>query len=374
MTVYAGSRSDGIAMRLDTCSHSITKTVHIHTLCFLKRLPERLWIKAEIRLFAHYVRMELCVHVSDLRKNYGHVHAVDGISFDVEYGKVFGFLGPNGAGKTTTIRVLTTLVSPTSGLVKIFGQDVVKHSREIRKRMGVVLQEPSFEANLRVARALELYGLMWGMPGEKRRDRARELLEKFELLSLSNVKNDELSIGQRRRVQVAREFMHDMDLLFLDEPTVGLDPSARRTLLDYVKKHVQGGLTVFFTTHIMEEAEYLCDEIAIINKGKIIATDTPAGLKQKYGGVKAVEIKLKEDSTAHSVMQMIGQISDGGSVIEMTAQDTIRISSAEAQEMLVKIIESLSKNAIQIESVSMNPPTLEEVFLTVIGNGNGNGT
>ena len=318
--------------------------------------------------------MELCVHVSDLRKSYGHVHAVDEISFDVEYGKVFGFLGPNGAGKTTTIRVLTTLVSPTSGLVKIFGQDVVKHSREIRKRMGVVLQEPSFEANLRVARALELYGLMWGMPGEKRRDRARELLEKFELVSFSNVKNDELSIGQRRRVQVAREFMHDMDLLFLDEPTVGLDPSARRTLLDYVKKHVQGGLTVFFTTHIMEEAEYLCDEIAIINKGKIIATDTPAGLKQKYGGVKAVEIKLKEDSTAHSVMQMIGQIADGGSVIEMTAQDTIRISSAEAQEMLVKIIESLSKNAIQIESVSMNPPTLEEVFLTVIGNGNGNRT
>lgn len=318
--------------------------------------------------------MELCVHVSDLRKSYGHVHAVDGISFDVEYGKVFGFLGPNGAGKTTTIRVLTTLVSPTSGLVKIFGQDVVKHSREIRKRMGVVLQEPSFEANLRVARALELYGLMWGMPGEKRRDRARELLEKFELVSFSNVKNDELSIGQRRRVQVAREFMHDMDLLFLDEPTVGLDPSARRTLLDYVKKHVQGGLTVFFTTHIMEEAEYLCDEIAIINKGKIIATDTPAGLKQKYGGVKAVEIKLKEDSTAHSVMQMIGQIADGGSVIEMTAQDTIRISSAEAQEMLVKIIESLSKNAIPIESVSMSPPTLEEVFLTVIGNGNGNRT
>jgi ABC-2 type transport system ATP-binding protein len=166
--------------------------------------------------------------------------------------------------------------------------------------------------------------------------------------------------------------MHDMDLLFLDEPTVGLDPSARRTLLDYVKKHVQGGLTVFFTTHIMEEAEYLCDEIAIINRGKIIATDTPAGLKQKYGGVKAVEIKLK-DSTAQSVKQIIGQIADG-SVIEMTAQDTIRIRSAEPQEMLVEIIASLSKNAVQIESVSMNPPTLEEVFLNVIGNENGNGT
>lgn len=311
--------------------------------------------------------MELCVHVSGLRKSYGQVHAVDGISFDIEYGKVFGFLGPNGAGKTTTIRVLTTLVNPTSGIVKIFGKDIVKHSREIKKRMGVVLQEPSFEANVTVDRALELYGLMWRMPGEKRRDRARELMEKFDLVSFSNMKNDELSIGQRRRVQVAREFMHDMDLMFLDEPTVGLDPAARRTLLDYVKKCVQSGLTVFFTTHIMEEAEYLCDEIAIINKGKITATDTPDGLKQRYGGVKTVEIKLK-DSTTQSVMHIIRQIADG-SVIETPAQDTIRIGSAEAQEMLVKIIEYLSKNGVQIESISINPPTLEEVFLTVIGGG-----
>src|ERR687884_29266 len=253
--------------------------------------------------------MEACIDVSDLRKSYRQVHAVDGVSFAVEYGRVFGFLGPNGAGKTTTIKVLTTLVHPTSGTVKIFGKDIVKYSREIKKHMGVVLQEPTFEGNLTVDRALELYGLMWGMSGEKRRDRARELLEKFDLTSFRNMKNDELSIGQRRRVQVAREFMHDMHLLFLDEPTVGLDPAARRTLLDYVKKHVQAGLTVFFTTHIMEEAEYLCDEIAIIDKGKIIAIDTPAGLKQKYGGVKAVEIKLK-DSPAQSVIQIIGQIAD----------------------------------------------------------------
>jgi ABC-2 type transport system ATP-binding protein len=309
--------------------------------------------------------MEPCIRVSDLRKSYGQVHAVDGVSFDVEYGKVFGFLGPNGAGKTTTIRVLTTLVNPTSGSVKIFGSDIVKHQREIKKRIGVVLQEPSFEANLTVERALELYGMMWGVSGEKRRDRARELLEKFDLASFKGMKNDELSIGQRRRVQVAREFMHDMDLLFLDEPTVGLDPAARRTLLDYVKKHVKSGLTVFFTTHIMDEAEYLCDEIAIINHGRIVATDTPAGLKQNYGGVKAVEIKLK-DGLAQSVMHLIRQIA-GGSVVETPAEGTIRISSADAQEMLVKIIESLSKNSIQIESVSVNPPTLEEVFLTMIG-------
>jgi ABC-2 type transport system ATP-binding protein len=310
--------------------------------------------------------MDPCISVSGLRKSYGSINAVDGVSFDVEYGKVFGFLGPNGAGKTTTIRVLTTVVHPTSGSVRIFGQDIVKHSREIKKRIGVVLQEPSFEANLTVERALELYGLMWGMPGEKRRDRARDLVEKFDLASFKGMKNDELSIGQRRRVQVAREFMHDMDLMFLDEPTVGLDPAARRMLLDYVKKHVKGGLTVFFTTHIMEEAEYLCDEIAIINKGRIIATDTPAGLKQRYGGVKALEIRLK-DSTAQSVMHIIRPIA-GASAIETPSEGTIRISSAEAQEMLVRIIESLSKNAVQIESVSVNPPTLEEVFLTVIGN------
>jgi len=309
--------------------------------------------------------MELCVHVSDLRKNYGQVRAVDGVSFGVEYGKVFGFLGPNGAGKTTTIKVLTTLVHPSSGTVRIFGKDIVKHQREIKKRIGVVLQEPSFEANLTVERALELYGLMWSVPGEKRRDRARELIEKFDLESFKSMKNDELSIGQRRRVQVAREFMHDSELLFLDEPTMGLDPAARRTLLDYVNKHVQGGLTVFFTTHIMEEAEYLCDEIAIINKGRMIATDTPADLKQKYGGVKAIEIKLK-DSTTQSVMHIIRPIA-GGSVIETPAEGTIRISSTEAQEMLVKIIVSLSKHSVHIESVSVNPPTLEEVFLSVIG-------
>lgn len=309
---------------------------------------------------------EPCIHVANLRKSYGQVHAVNGISFDVKYGEVFGFLGPNGAGKTTTMKILTTLIHPTSGTVQIFGKDIVKHQREVRKKIGVVLQEPSFEANLTVERALDLYGMMWGVTPEKRRDRARELLEKFDLEPFKNMKNEELSIGQRRRVQVAREFIHDMDLLFLDEPTVGLDPAARRTLLDYIKMHVKKGLTVFFTTHIMEEAEYLCDEIAIINRGNIIATDTPAGLKQKYGGVKAVEIKLK-DANAQSIIPVIRQKIADGTLVETPAADTIRISSVDAQEMLVAIIEILSKNSVQIDNVSINPPTLEEVFLSVIG-------
>ena len=304
----------------------------------------------------------------ELRKYYKNdIHAIDGISFNVEYGKVFGFLGPNGAGKTTTIKVLTTLIRPSSGKIHIFGKDIVKHSSEIRKRIGVVLQQPSFEANLTVERALNLYGFLWGLANEKRKDKLRELLHAFDLESLRNTKNDELSIGQRRRVQVAREFMHDMDLLFLDEPTVGLDPSARRMLLDYIKKQVKAGLTVFFTTHIMEEAEYLCDEIAIIDKGKILAFDTPAGLKQKYGGSKAIEIKLK-DTSARSVLHLVSRVANN-SDIDIPEINTVSIGSVNAQEMVVKIFELLSENGVQIESISIAPPSLEDVFLTIVNHG-----
>lgn len=311
------------------------------------------------------IREQHCISVHELRKYYKNdIRAIDGISFNVEYGKVFGFLGPNGAGKTTTIKVLTTLIRPSSGKVHVFGKDIVKDSSEVRKRIGVVLQQPSFEANLTVERALDLYGFLWGLGTERRKYKLRELFHAFDLESLRNTKNDELSIGQRRRVQVAREFMHDMDLLFLDEPTVGLDPSARRSLLDYIKEQVKAGLTVFFTTHIMEEAEYLCDEIAIIDKGKILAFDTPAGLKQKYGGSKAIEIKLK-DTSAESVLHLVNRVANN-SDINILETNTFSIGSVNAQEMVVKIFELLSKNGVQIESISISPPSLEEVFLTIV--------
>jgi ABC-2 type transport system ATP-binding protein len=309
-----------------------------------------------------------CISVHELRKYYNKdIRAINGISLDVEYGKVFGFLGPNGAGKTTTIKVLTTLIRPSSGRVYLFGKDIVKHSSEVRKRIGVVLQQPSFEANLTVERSLDLYGFLWGLASEKRKDKLRELLHAFDLESLRNIKNDELSIGQRRRVQVAREFMHEMDLLFLDEPTVGLDPSARRMLLDYIKKQVEAGLTVFFTTHIMEEAEYLCDEIAIINRGKILAFDTPAGLKQKYGGMKTIEIKLK-NIPAGLILHLLNRVVNN-SHIDIPETNTVCISSINAQEIIVKIMELLSNNGIQIESITITPPSLEDVFLTIVNCG-----
>ena len=161
---------------------------------------------------------ENCIAVSNLRKQYSedNAYAVDGITFDVKYGTVFGFLGPNGAGKTTTLKILTTLLTPSSGSIHIFGKDLVKNQSDIKKRIGVVSQNPSFEANLTVERALDLYGMLWGLRDKKmRKEKVNEILDTFDIESIRNVKNDELSIGQRRRVQVAREFMHEMDFYFL---------------------------------------------------------------------------------------------------------------------------------------------------------------
>lgn len=310
-----------------------------------------------------------CIHVDNLHKHYGGVKAVDGVSFGVDYGKVFGFLGPNGAGKTTTIKILTTLIQQTAGKASVLGHDLPRHASAVRQRIGLVQQKPSFESNLTVEAALDLYGKLWNVDDVERRERVEHLLKVFGLDEVRNVKNEELSIGQRRRLQVAREFMHDMDLLFLDEPTVGLDPAARRTLLDYIKERVRDGLTVFFTTHIMEEAEYLCDEVAIINKGKIIALDTPANLKQKFAGMKTVEIRLKEPvgNIEHALREFRDMNVD-------VSDSTIRISSSNAEQTLLGIIQSLGRNQIQIASILVNPPTLEEIFLTMVSDSNGSGT
>ncbi|MGH9975463.1 MAG: ATP-binding cassette domain-containing protein [Nitrososphaeraceae archaeon] len=335
-----------------------------------------------------------CISVTNLKKQYGKANSftLDGISFDVRYGTVFGFLGPNGAGKTTTLKILTTLLNPTSGSVYIFGKDITKKQSEIKRKIGVVSQNPSFEANLTVEKALNLYGQLWGLHDSKvRKNKVNEILSAFDLESIRNSKNDELSIGQRRRVQLAREFMHgdDMDLLFLDEPTVGLDPSARRMLLDYIKKHVMSGLTVFFTTHIMEEAEYLCDEIAIIDNGRILAVDTPTGLKQKYGGAnKVIEITFKEvlsqsfvdllkkiiisSETNDGDQRRKGNTTDTTSHIDIneTNPSAITITVNNAEEVISEILQLVSKNSMQIESISINPPSLEEVFLSIVNDEN----
>lgn len=305
----------------------------------------------------------LCVEARSLSKSYGDVTAVDSIDLSVEPGRIFGFLGPNGAGKTTTIKLLTTLIAPSGGTIKILGTDASRHPLDVRKKIGVVLQQPSYEPTLTVERSLEKYGMMWNVDANTRRDRTEELLDAFDLQEIRKRKNDDISIGQRRRVQVAREFMHDMDLLFLDEPTVGLDPSARRGLLDYIRGKVRNGLTIFFTTHILEEAEYLCDEIAIINRGKIIAVDTPEQLKSKFGREKTIKIHVGGTGEISEVLEGIGNYE-----ISQDQGTIITIHSADSEKTLVRILQALNSSSIPVEDLSVVPTSLEEIFLSMVKN------
>ncbi|QUC64482.1 ABC transporter ATP-binding protein [Nitrosopumilus sp. K4] len=303
-----------------------------------------------------------CIEVSHLSKSYGSIKAVDDIVLSVKSGQVFGFLGPNGAGKSTTIKLLTTLIPPSSGSLTILGIDATKNPLEIRNKIGVVLQQPSYEPTLSVEKSLDKYGMMWNVPKKERKQRVKSLLKDFDLIDIRKKRNEDLSIGQRRRVQVAREFMHDMELLFLDEPTVGLDPSARRKLLDFLKTKVKTGLTIFYTTHILTEAEYLCDEIAIINEGKILTVDSPDALKNRFGKEKTIKIHLLEKNPL--VKSLLSDISDYK--IDFNAGTNITIHSEKSELVLQQILKILNENEIEIEDLSAIPTNLEEIFLKMV--------
>ena len=304
-----------------------------------------------------------CVETKSLFKNYNSLIAVDGIDLNIESGQVFGFLGPNGAGKSTVIKLLTTLIQPTKGKVSVLGMDSRKSSLEIRKKIGVVLQQPSYEPTLSVEKSLAKYGMMWNVDRKTIKNRTEELLSSFELQDIRKKRNEDLSIGQRRRVQVAREFMHDMELLFLDEPTVGLDPSARRKLLDFLKNKVkETGLTIFYTTHVLTEAEYLCDNIAIINKGKIITVASPQELKKKFGHEKTIQIHVSgQNHTLHDLLKDIPDCK-----IEFNTGTIITIQSSNSEVVLMDILKILNQNDIAIEDLSAMPTNLEEIFLKLV--------
>jgi ABC-2 type transport system ATP-binding protein len=222
------------------------------------------------------------IHVENLVKTYGEVKAVQGISFDVAGGEIFAFLGPNGAGKTTTIKMLTTLLKPTSGRVEIDGMDPARHQNEVRKRFGIVFQDPSLDDELTAAENMDIHGALYGVPRKLRTERTEQLLKLFELWDRRNDPVKTFSGGMRRRLEIARGLLHTPKILFLDEPTLGLDPQTRNQLWNHVKKlNEEEHTTVFLTTHYMEEADRVAQRIAVIDHGKIVAQGSPAELKQQ---------------------------------------------------------------------------------------------
>jgi ABC-2 type transport system ATP-binding protein len=303
----------------------------------------------------------------DLRHSYdGHKFAVDGVSFAVRRGEVFGLLGRNGAGKTTLIKAMTTLIRPTSGTLRILGHDPRKEGRRIRERIGVVQQGESFEFTT-VEGNLDLYGYLWKVPRAERKRRKEALIERFGLSEFRRKREFDISGGQKRRVQVAREFMHDMDILFLDEPTIGLDVVMRRVLLDSIRDEVRRGLTVVFTTHNLEEADYLCDRVAVIDEGRFLVLDTVEQLKRRYIGKRTIDITVSAADAPQffaalaTALGPSAEIRVDGSAAIVLVEDTKR--------GLAAIVELSQRLGTQLEWLTVRQNTLEDVFLHSIGNG-----
>ncbi len=310
---------------------------------------------------------EPVIDARDVRHSYdGKREALAGVSFAVARGEVFGLLGRNGAGKSTLIKAMTTLIQPTAGSLRVLGRDPRRDGRAIRERIGVVQQAESFEFTT-VQGNLDLYGYLWKVPKAVAQERRETLIARFGLDEIRRRRSFDISGGQKRRVQVAREFMHDMEILFLDEPTIGLDVVMRRTLLDSIRAEVRRGLTVVFTTHNLEEADYLCDRVAVIDQGKILALDTVANLKRLYSGRKTIDLTVGTSEAARFFPAL-------GSALGPAATLTVRDNAAtllvdDPKASLATVVDLAQRLGVQLEWLTVRQNTLEDVFLRSIGNG-----
>ncbi len=303
--------------------------------------------------------MSAIIEIDNLWKRYGDVEAVKGISFSVEPGEVFGFLGPNGAGKTTTIRILATLLRPSSGRVLLAGHDVVREPTAVRRSIGIVFQDPSLDNRLTAELNLRFHAMLYGMPAERISRRIDEVLAMVELADRKHASVMTFSGGMKRRLEIARGLLHAPQVLFLDEPTVGLDLQTRRRIWDYVLDLRRlAGVTVFMTTHYIEESER-CDRIAIIDHGQIVALDTPEALKQRVGGDVITIQSPDAAGLARRIKQQFGddpRAADGRVVLE-------RPGGAEFVPQVVAAFPGL------VASVAVQRPTLDDVFLKLTGRG-----
>ncbi|MDD7916983.1 ATP-binding cassette domain-containing protein [Actinomycetospora callitridis] len=300
------------------------------------------------------------VAVRGLVKRYGAIEAVRGIDLEVARGETFGFLGPNGAGKSTTINILCTLVEPTDGEAEVVGLDVVRDRAAVRRRIGLVFQDPTLDAPMSGEQNLRFHQELYGV--DRRRAPARRE-EVMRMVGLWDRRADPVATysgGMRRRLEIARGLLHSPQVLFLDEPTIGLDPQTRGTIWDYVAElHRTEEITVFVTTHYMDEAEH-CDRIAIMNEGRIVALDTPDALKAQVGADR-VTITTDDDETAlralRSEFGLEGAVREGA----------VSIAVADGAGFVPRLFERLGSHRVTIRSVTVTRPSLDDVFLAHTG-------
>jgi ABC-2 type transport system ATP-binding protein len=304
------------------------------------------------------------IDVREIKKQFGEFTAVDGISFTVEHGEVFGLLGPNGAGKSTLIRMLTTLIPVTSGVAYVNGFDVTKEADAVRRSIGVIPQAMTSDMELSVEENLLIFSKLYSVPREKRKRLIPELIEAVELTQWADKPVRNLSGGMRRRVEIARGLVHEPRIFFLDEPTTGLDPVSRVSVWEMIKKiKEQRDLTVFLTTHYMDEADKLCDRIAIVDHGKLVALDAPMTLKASIPGKNVLEVSFASVPTGWA--DRLKTLPEVESVAEH--DNIFRISSFNGPATTMALMEAAAGANIPVHSLSVQSTSLDDVFVHYTG-------
>jgi ABC-2 type transport system ATP-binding protein len=297
------------------------------------------------------------VSVSGLVRRYGEVEAVRGIDLSVDADETFGFLGPNGAGKSTTINILCTLIRPTEGSARVAGHDVVRERDEVRRNIGLVFQDTTLDGYLTAERNLRLHAELYGMARSLIAPRVRDVLDMVGLWDRRNSKVSAFSGGMKRRLEIARGLLHSPRVLFLDEPTIGLDPQTRASIWSYIRElRNREHMTIFMTTHYMDEAEY-CDRIAIIDQGKIIALDTPQALKASIGKDR-VQMHTQDDARA------ISALGEQFGITATMAEGAVTFAVEEGEQFIPKLF---SDFPVAIRSVNVSRPSLDDVFMSYTG-------
>jgi ABC-2 type transport system ATP-binding protein len=305
--------------------------------------------------------MTNAIEVTNLTKYYGDFLAVDGINFAVEQGEVFGFLGPNGAGKTTTQRMLTTLLAPTSGQILIDGHDLAHDAYPAKRKMGLVPEESNVYTELTAWHNLMFTARLYRVPLQKREKRARQLLQDFGLWEKRDIRVEDFSKGMRRRLSIAMAIIHKPALLFLDEPTPGLDAQSARAIRHLIRQMNAEGTSIFLTTHQIEEANQLCDRVAIIHHGEIAAIDTPEKLKATFQRTQSVEVAFDTPLDSPDLKALPGVYT------QVKAGDKWRLYTQEPSTLLPHLIRYAEGEDVRIVSLNTLAPSLEDVFLEITG-------